>query len=58
MTLLADINAYLRRHGMKPSVFGRLAVNDPRLVRDLREGRLPRAALTARVRAFMGEQRL
>lgn len=53
MTVLRDINRFLSRTQMPPSVFGRLAVGDPRLVHDLRRGRVPRAAMVARIRAFI-----
>ncbi|MEO7681915.1 MAG: hypothetical protein ABIS14_14705 [Sphingomonas sp.] len=41
---------------MPPTKFGRLAVNDPRLVRDLRAGREPGPRMVARVEAFIGKQ--
>jgi hypothetical protein len=55
MSVLLEINRYLRRTGMPPSRFGRLAVRDPRLVHDLSRGRQPGPALQARVRAFIRE---
>ena len=56
MTLLTDIDRYLRHTGMPETKFGRLAVRDPRLVHDLRRGRLPGPSICARVTAMM-EQR-
>lgn len=53
MALLREIERYLRASAMKPTVFGRAAVNDPRLVSDLRRGREPGVRLSARVRAYM-----
>lgn len=53
MSLLFKIQNYLGRTGMPETRFGRLAVNDPRLVGDLRRGRLPGDALTARVERFI-----
>ncbi|WP_326523173.1 hypothetical protein [Sphingomonas sp.] len=47
------VRRYLTRTGMAPTVFGRSAVNDPRLVSDLLRGRQPRASMTARIDAFM-----
>ncbi|WP_366810008.1 hypothetical protein [Sphingomonas sp.] len=41
---------------MAPTKFGRLAVNDPRFVLDLRMGREPRAATAARVLGFIRGQ--
>ena len=53
MTLLREIEAFLRATGMKPSSFGRQSAGDPRLVWDLRRGRHAGARLQARVRAFI-----
>lgn len=58
MSVRRKIELYLRRTGMPATKFGRLAVNDPRLVGDLRNGRELRAATAARVEAFLSaEQR-
>ena len=51
--LICSINQFLSRHQMAPTVFGRCAAQDPRLVFDLRNGREPRGAMEARCRAFM-----
>ncbi|UVO51911.1 hypothetical protein M0208_15845 [Sphingomonas sp. SUN019] len=56
MSLLLKIDRYLRRTGMPPTKFGRLAVNDPRLIGDLRAGRVLRPPTRARVEAFVGEE--
>lgn len=53
MSLLWEINRYCRRTGMPPTKFGRLAVNDPRLVGDLARGRKPGRSIEARVEAFI-----
>jgi hypothetical protein len=53
MSLLVEIDRYLRRTGMPPTRFGREAVNDPRLVGDLRLGRQPRARVRARIEAWL-----
>lgn len=53
MCLLFKIQNYLRRTGMPETKFGRLAVNDPRLVGDLRRGRSPGTKLSARVERFI-----
>ena len=55
MSLLGQIDLYLRRTGTPPSTFGRRAVNDPRLVRDMRAGRMPGARVRARVEALLRE---
>jgi hypothetical protein len=54
--VLPKIQKFLRRSGMPATKFGRLAVNDPRLVRDLRNGREPRARTVARIEAFLATQ--
>jgi len=51
--LLRDINAYCRRVGMAESTFGRLAVNDGKLVSRLRFGGRVTAATAGRVRGFI-----
>lgn len=53
MTLLSKIDRYLRASGMAPTTFGRRAVRDPRLVGDLRLGRIPGPHVSARVDAFI-----
>ena len=51
--MLNEIDAYLRRHRMAPTAFGRAAANDPRLVFDIREGRELRSKTQKRIRAYM-----
>lgn len=53
MALLREIEIYMKASGMKPTVFGRAAVKDPRLVHDLRRGREPGMRMIKRVRAFI-----
>jgi hypothetical protein len=53
MSLLLRINRFLRATHMPPTRFGRLAVNDPRLVSDLRRGRRVSLATARRVEAFI-----
>lgn len=53
MSLLVRIDRYLRHTNMPPTTFGRRAVNDPRLVGDMRLGRQPRGATLARIEAFL-----
>ena len=48
MSLLTQIDCYLRRTGIPPTTFGRRVVNDPRLVHDLRRGRTPGPKMRAR----------
>lgn len=49
----ATISKYLKKTGMKPAAFGRAAVNDPRLVFDIRNGRQVRPNTANRLRQFM-----
>jgi len=53
MSLLADINRFTAAHGMSDSKFGRLAINDGRLLARLRRGAELRPATEARIRAYM-----
>ncbi len=53
--LLQRIEKHLRASGMKETRFGRLAINDPRLVGDLRRGRELRARTAARVERFLAD---
>ena len=52
-TLLHDVASFLVRHKMPESRFGDRALGDPAFVRNLRNGREPRAVTAAKVRAFM-----
>ena len=51
--LLIIIDRYLRKTRLPPTKFGRLAVNDPRLVSDIRSGRSVGPKLRARIEAFI-----
>lgn len=53
MHLLSMIERYLRNSGVAPTRFGRDAVNDPRFVLDLRNGREPRASTAERVISYI-----
>ncbi|QNQ07571.1 hypothetical protein [Sphingomonas alpina] len=53
MSVLRKVEIYLRTNNMPETRFGRLALNDPRLVRDLRNGREPGARTAARIEAFI-----
>ena len=54
--VLRKIEKFLRASGMAQTRFGRMAVNDPRLVGDLRNGREPGATIIARVERFIAAQ--
>lgn len=51
--LLVDIEAFCARRDVKPSTFGRRALNDSGFVNRLREGRSPSLTLTRKVYAYM-----
>lgn len=53
MAILGKVERYLRQHDIPQTKFGRLAIGDPRLVGDLRNGRELRPVTQARVEAFM-----
>lgn len=52
--LLAEIADYCRTHRLAESTFGRLAVNDGKLVARLRDGKSVTLTTLERLRAFMG----
>lgn len=51
--LIRTIEKFLRAYGVSATTFGRLTVQDPRFVYDLRNGREPRPDTEARVQAFI-----
>ncbi len=55
--LIRKIEKFLRETDMPWTKFGRLAVHDPRLVGDMRNGRIPRPETAARVEQFMAKYR-
>jgi hypothetical protein len=55
--LIRKIERFLRQTEMPPTLFGRLAVRDPRFVGDLRNGREPREKTAARAEHFMDRYR-
>lgn len=55
MAINQEIEHFLRKHDMPPTLFGRLAARDPRLVFDIRKGRETGANLQNRLRHFMAE---
>lgn len=56
MAVLRKISKFLNKSGMPRTKFGRLAVNDPRLVDDLRNGREPGQRVVRRIEAFLADQ--
>ncbi|MDQ2891507.1 MAG: hypothetical protein M3R64_00255 [Pseudomonadota bacterium] len=55
--LSITIDRYLRDHKMPETLFGRRAINDPRLVGDIRRGRQIGERLRRRIETFMQENR-
>lgn len=53
LSLLTDIEAFLDAHGLSPTAFGVLALNDRHFVKQLRRGRRVWPETEARVRNFM-----
>lgn len=53
--LLARVRKFLAKHAMAPSTFGRLAVRDPSLVRQLEKGRSPTQRTVEKVMKFMSQ---
>ncbi len=51
------VERFLREVDMPPTTFGRRAINDPRFVRDLRNGREPRRRTGERIIAFIESER-
>ena len=51
--VLPEVERFLEASQMTPTVFGRQALGDPNLVRDLREGRECKRATRQRIRTFM-----
>lgn len=54
--LVRTIEQHLRKTGLTATRFGREATGDPRLVRDLRNGRQPGPAMAARILAFIARR--
>ncbi|KXU31541.1 hypothetical protein A0J57_05435 [Sphingobium sp. 22B] len=54
--ILMEIERWLKKAGMPASKFGREAVGDSHLLRDLRRGRDPSSRVVARVRAYMKKE--
>ncbi|KQM98277.1 hypothetical protein [Sphingomonas sp. Leaf25] len=54
--ILARIGQHLERTGMAETKFGRCAVSDPRLIGDLRRGRIPRPAMVARIESYIAQR--
>lgn len=55
--LLAEIEAFLADTGMKPTRFGKLALNDGDFIRRMRNGSGITVSTVDRVRAFIAAER-
>lgn len=56
MDLLEQVESYLARTETPPSTFGRMALGDPRFVRDLKSGRKPRRRTQERLRQYLADR--
>ena len=56
MYLMRRIELFLQRAAMTPTRFGRESVGDPRLIRDLKNGRELRDTTAARILAWLEAQ--
>ncbi|APX66288.1 hypothetical protein AV944_11110 [Sphingomonas sp. LK11] len=52
-TLISEIEAFTKRHGMSEWAFGEAALNDRHFIRQLRDGRDIRVSTLAKVQNFM-----
>ena len=50
---IADVEAFMARHDITPTTFGKEALNDPNFVPDIRGGRKPGLGSVDRVYDFM-----
>lgn len=53
MTLLDEIEAFLKATGMSATAFGTKVLNDPPFVQQLRDGRDPKMSTAEKVRSFI-----
>ncbi len=58
MCLLIKIDRFLRLSGMSRSQFGRLSINDPRLVTDMMRGRAIGRETQIRIERFIDSRRV
>lgn len=52
-TLIKEIEAFMAEHHMRPTMFGKLALNDPALMGSLRSGRDVKLETADRIRKYM-----
>lgn len=53
--LTDEIDAFLERHDMSDTLFGRLAMNDPAWLHRFRDGLMPRIDTVDHIRRFMAQ---
>lgn len=53
--ILASIEAFLKRHDMPPSTFGREATGEPQLIKSMRDGRSPSLKVLEKIATFMAD---
>lgn len=53
--LIREIDEFCAEHGMKPSTFGKAALNDPAFYLNLKNGREVRRATRRKLAEFMAE---
>lgn len=56
--ILASIEAFLERHDMPPSTFGREATGEPQLIKSMRDGRSPSLKVLEKIATFMADYEL
>lgn len=54
--ILLEVERWLKEHHLSASRFGKMAVNDPNLVFQLRAGRDPSSKVVAKLRAYMARE--
>lgn len=54
--LLVKVRAFLERHDMAPTRFGREATGEPQLIDSIERGRSPSLKTAQRIAAFMAEK--
>ena len=55
MALIDEIEAFLERTKMSATAFGKIALNDPPFVQQVRDGRDVKWSTVEKVRAFMAD---
>lgn len=53
---ISRVSAFLRRSGLSPTAFGKKALGDPNLMRQIGRGRSPSLRTADRILAFIAEQ--